>query len=92
MNKIRRHLDIYGRVQGVAYRYSMCQEATHLDLTGWVRNLPDGRVEAMIEGEEDKVEELIQWCYKGPPGAKVLRVNVSTRIHQGEFVWFGISY
>jgi len=71
----RVHLLIHGRVQGVYYRASMLQEAQKLGLTGWVRNRPDGSVEAVAEGPRSQLEKLISWCWKGPPGAKVSRID-----------------
>jgi len=67
---------ISGRVQGVFYRSSTRRTALELGLTGWVRNLPDGRVEAVVEGEEEQVEKLIDWCRRGPPSADVKGVEV----------------
>lgn len=64
-NKIRVHVFITGKVQGVGYRMSTWQAANNLGLSGWVRNLPDGRVEAVFEGSRDMVEEMINWCYQG---------------------------
>jgi acylphosphatase len=68
----RVHLVASGRVQGVFYRQSTVDAARRLGLRGWVRNLPDGRVEAEAEGERAAVEALVEWCRRGPPGARVL--------------------
>ncbi len=73
----RAHLLIDGRVQGVAYRYFTQNVAERLGLTGWVRNLPDGRVEAVFEGERSAVELAIQKCSDGPPFARVTHVQVT---------------
>jgi acylphosphatase len=62
---------ISGKVQGVWFRESMRQEAHALGVTGWVRNLPDGRVEAVVCGGEEAVESLLGWAKKGPPLARV---------------------
>lgn len=70
------HLYIEGRVQGVGYRYATQKKALALELTGWVRNLPDGRVEVVIEGPKDLQEQLLSWCYEGPSFAKVLKIDV----------------
>lgn len=70
---------VTGQVQGVGYRYSTQRAATEMELTGWVRNLPDGRVEFEAVGETEDVEALLQWCKQGPPGAKVTEVKVVSR-------------
>ncbi|MEI7431885.1 MAG: acylphosphatase [Betaproteobacteria bacterium] len=66
-----RHLMIDGRVQGVGYRWSLRAQALRLQLTGWVRNRQDGRVEAMIYGAPEAVEALTRWAHQGPPTAHV---------------------
>ncbi|HIC96392.1 TPA: acylphosphatase [Candidatus Bipolaricaulota bacterium] len=90
--KRRVHLFISGRVQGVFFRANTCDQASRLSLTGWVRNLPDGRVEVVVEGEEAKVKELIDWCHRGPPGAQVRGVEVHWEDYRGEFSGFEIRY
>ena len=75
MNCCRRFV-VSGRVQGVFYRASTETTARRLDLTGWVRNLPDGRVELMACGEEAKLGELEQWLWQGPPHTQVEQVTV----------------
>ena len=74
-------LVIRGRVQGVGYRMAMTDAASALGVAGWVRNRRDGTVEALVQGDEALVEELLAWCRRGPPGARVtaiatLRVEV----------------
>ena len=72
----RAHVFVSGRVQGVFFRYSASREAAARDLAGWVRNLEDGRVEAVFEGERGAVESVVEWCGRGPPSARVERVEV----------------
>jgi acylphosphatase len=88
---VRAHLFIRGRVQGVFFRQSMKDVATHFGVRGWVRNLPDGRtVEAVLEGEEEAVKKVIEWAHYGPPGAKVEKVEVLYEEYKGEFDGFSI--
>ena len=72
----RADIKIFGQVQGVFFRHSAKREAERLGLTGWVRNNDDGSVEIRAEGPRDKLEEFIVWCKKGPPAAKVERVEI----------------
>lgn len=69
-------LSISGKVQGVFYRVSTRERAAMLNLYGWVRNRSDGRVEAYCLGSREQIEELISWCWQGPTGATVDRVEV----------------
>ncbi len=64
-----------GKVQGVFYRANAKKKAEELDLKGWVKNTPDDKVEIMAEGEEDKLREMIKWCYNGSSGATVDKVE-----------------
>lgn len=80
---IRAHVFISGRVQGVGYRYATVDTASQLGLTGWVRNLPDHRVEAVFEGAKVVVEEMIRWCHTGPPAAVVKNVVVEYEEPEG---------
>jgi len=82
--KRRAHIYIRGRVQGVWFRGSMVARAGELDLDGWVRNLPDGRVEAVIEGRGEAVESLVAWSRQGPPAARVDSVEVNDEPPCGE--------
>ena len=94
MNKdiknVRAHLLISGRVQGVAFRYYTINNAQNLRIKGWVRNCWDGKVEIVMEGEEEKVKELIDWCYRGPSSAIVEKVDIKWKKFRGEFTAFGI--
>lgn len=74
--KLSKHLKIFGKVQGVYFRESMRQECLRLGVTGWVRNLEDGCVEAVVQGEELLVKEIISWAHKGPPAARVEKVEI----------------
>ena len=73
---VRARVRVTGRVQGVCYRQSTVEMAAPLGLTGWVRNLPDGSVEALFEGERAVVEQAIAWCRQGPPRAIVDELTV----------------
>jgi len=89
---VRVHVYESGRVQGVFFRYETRREARKRNVKGWVRNLPDGRVEALFEGEEEKVLELIEFCKHGPPGARVTNVEVEWGEYTGEFKDFYIRH
>jgi len=90
-DKVRVHLTIEGRVQGVFFRASAQEEAIRLGVKGWVRNCPDGPVEVVAEGVKDKIEELISWCRHGPPGAQVHHVQVEWQEFRGGFESFRIT-
>ncbi|MBP1748706.1 MAG: Acylphosphate phosphohydrolase [Deltaproteobacteria bacterium] len=90
--KTRAHIIVHGIVQGVYFRYRTQQEATGLDLTGWVKNLPDGSVEIMCEGEKEAVETLVRWSRTGPSGAFVERADVSFEKYTGGFPTFEIRH
>jgi len=90
MKPIRVHLYIEGYVQGVFFRDTMRRLAQSLGLTGWTKNLSDGRVEAVVEGEEEKVEQLVSWCHRGPPLAHVSRVDVNREPYTGKYDAFTI--
>ncbi len=90
--KVRAHVFISGRVQGVFFRAHTREQALKRGVTGWVRNLPDGRVEAVFEGEEDDVRSVIEWCRHGPPFARVENVEVEWEDYRGEFETFSIVY
>jgi len=90
--KARARIVVSGRVQGVFFRDHTQRWASSLDLTGWVRNLRDGRVEALAEGDKEKIEELISRLEEGPPLAHVENVEVSWEDYKGEFGDFRITY
>jgi len=90
--KARARVYISGRVQGVFFRTETEDEALRRGVCGWVRNLPDGRVEAVFEGEKDKVDKLIEFCKRGPPGARITKVEVAWEDFKGEFQDFRIRY
>ncbi len=92
MDKVRGRVIISGFVQGVFFRAHTHERALGLGIKGWVRNRPDGTVEAVFEGERDKVEEIIGWCNKGPSGARVNGVSVEWERCTGEFKDFDILY
>ena len=75
-----------------SFRASTREESRKLDLTGWVKNCPDGRVEAVFEGDMDKIDQMIQWCKKGPPGAIVSNVETVWEQATGEYDSFSIKY
>jgi acylphosphatase len=81
----RRHVQIYGFVQGVGFRFAVEREARSRGVSGWVRNRPDGAVEAMFEGEREDVESLVDFCRRGPRGADVERVDVEAESPEGLF-------
>lgn len=88
----RVHVFISGRVQGVFFRAETQRAAMGLNLTGWVRNVADGRVEAVFEGENANVEKMLVWCHHGPSASRVQEVVVEKEIYIGEFTDFGIKY
>jgi len=90
--KKRAHIYVSGIVQGVFFRSNVRSWARGCGLCGWVRNLSDGRVEAILEGEEERIEEVISFCRIGPPGAKVDKVDVKWEDYRGEFSGFEIRY
>jgi len=87
----RVHVFASGIVQGVWYRKHTQEEARRLGLSGWVRNLPDGRVELQAEGAPQDVERLLHWARKGPPGARVDALDVEEQVARGEIEPFEIQ-
>lgn len=86
--KSRVHIFVSGKVQGVFFRSSTKYMAEKLCLSGWVRNLADGRVEAVFEGDKEAVEKMVEWCRKGPEYAGVTGIEVVAEDHTGEFKGF----
>jgi acylphosphatase len=90
--KARTHVFVSGRVQGVFFRQTTLERAKILGLTGWVRNTEDGMVEAVFEGDKEKIEMMIEWLKIGPPLAKVENVETKWENFKGEFEDFEIKY
>ncbi len=90
--KTRAHAIISGRVQGVFFRMETQLAADRCGVCGWVRNLKDGTVEAVFEGDQDRVDAILDWCRQGPPHANVADVNVSWNDYTGGFKGFDISF
>ena len=89
--KIRAHVFIRGKVQGVYFRQNTRQVATNHRVSGWVCNLVDGRVEAVFEGDKSDVSEVIEWCHTGPPNSRVDDVDVRFEKYTDEFASFTIN-
>ena len=90
--KVRAHVFVNGRVQGIFFRQETKHEADRRGVSGRVRNLSDGRVEAVFEGEEEAVKALIEFCKRGPPMARVTNVDLAWENYKGEFDGFRIKY
>jgi acylphosphatase len=86
----RAHVYVSGDVQGVFFRDSTRQKAEQLGLSGWVKNLPDGRVEALFEGPSKRVREMVRWCEQGPPHAGVEDVDVEFGAVEGNLSGFQV--
>ena len=91
MSLERVHIFVTGRVQGVCFRYYTRIEASQLGLSGWVKNLSDGRVEVLAEGEEDLLRTLVEFCRQGPSMAHVSDVNYEFSEYSGKFSGFSIT-
>lgn len=83
---------IEGRVQGVNFRMETTRAAEQIGVGGWVRNRSDGTVEALIEGDADKVDQMIAWCRKGPRPANVSNVELQEEAYKGEFRGFKVRH
>ena len=92
MAKLRIHVFISGRVQGVFFRQALKAKAKQNNVTGWVRNLKDGRVEAVFEGDDDNVSTLVEWSHAGPANAIVEDVEIRNEKFSGEFEKFDVLY
>jgi len=88
----RIHVKIFGKVQGVGFRFSTKMMAKTLGIKGWIRNCEDGSVEAVFEGKESSVEKILEWCKRGPPLARVDGVEVKEEKYEGEFRNFEIRF
>lgn len=80
-----KRLIIHGLVQGVGYRFSMVNVARANSITGWVRNRRNGMVEALIQGEQNNIDKIIEWTYKGPPSANVTQVEVIDELDTAQY-------
>ncbi len=89
---IRVHVIVYGKVQGVFFRYETQQAAIARGVVGWVRNLPDRTVEGVFEGPQDKVQSLLDWCHQGPPASRVDKVDATWLSAEDKFKSFEIRY
>ena len=92
MNSKRVHLLVEGRVQGVYFRQEMMETAEKNNVLGWVRNLPDNKVEAVLEGNDSNVDAVVEWARFGPAGAVVKELQVTEEKYVGEFSDFEIRY
>jgi len=92
MAKICAHVYVSGYVQGVAFRYYTIRQAKSLGVTGWVRNLRDGRVEVLIEGEESQVNQMVDWCRHGPRTARVSDIQTESLPYTGNFHDFDVVF
>lgn len=84
MKKRRAHVWISGRVQGVFFRAYTEEAARRIGVAGWARNIADGRVEAVFEGDADKIEKMIDWCWEGSPFSRVEKVEVVEEVYSGD--------
>lgn len=89
---VRIHIFVKGLVQGVFFRANTQKMAVELDLKGWVKNIPCGGVEAVFEGEEEKINKMLEWARKGPPAAKVDGLEIEWERYKGNFKNFEVKY
>jgi acylphosphatase len=91
-DKVRAHARITGIVQGVFFRLETQRAAERIGVCGWVRNRRDGSVEAVFEGDRDRVEAVLEWCRHGPPRAVVSQVDVRWEEYTGEYTDFRATH
>lgn len=91
MKKRKVHIIVSGRVQGVGFRYSTYNKAKELNINGWVKNTFDGKVEAMLEGDENNIREMLSWCGKGPSMAFVSNIEILEQPYIEEYKEFTIK-
>jgi len=92
MTQQRIRILIKGKVQGVFFRQALKVTAKRNHLSGWVRNLDDGRVETVIEGEDEHVSAVVEWCHAGPANARVEDIEIHNEKYVGEFSKFDVFY
>ncbi len=92
MAKSRVKVIVKGIVQGVNFRYYSQRQAAKFHITGWVKNLPDGSVAGVFEGDEQDVEAMVQWCRRGPPSAHVTELIAQPEEYRGEFSSFSVKF
>ena len=92
MAKQRVRLFVKGKVQGVFFRQALKVTAIKNNVTGWVRNLKDGRVEALLEGDDVNVSTLVEWCHAGSANARVEDIDIKNEKYTGEFSKFEVLY
>lgn len=90
--KVRAHVIIKGRVQAVFFRMNTARAAHRFGVCGWVKNRWDGNVEAVFEGDEDKVKAILEWCNTGDAPAKISSVDLEWEVFEGEYNTFDITY
>jgi len=89
--KVQYHVIVYGKVQGVFFRAETSRSAQKLNITGWVRNLANGNVEAVIEGDESDIQKMIQWLKKGSPLSSVSKIDLQKSPSCSNFTSFKIT-
>ena len=92
MTKLRVRIFVKGKVQGVFFRQALKTIAKKKNVFGWARNLKDGRVEALLEGEDVNVSAIVDWCHGGPANARVEDVEIKNEKYTGEFSKFEVLY